>query len=68
MLTGYVLKCLRETPGPVRLDDAYDFCREAFPSYFEAFNRWRSENGLQPVAGQNCFLINHCTGPMYLKP
>ena len=68
VLTGYVLKCLRETPGPVRLDDAYDYCREAFPSYFEAFNRWRSQNGLQPVTGQNCFLINHCTGPMYLKP
>ena len=68
VLTGYVLKCLRETPGPVRLEDAYDYCRESFPSYFEALNHWRSENGHKPVAAQNCFLINHCTGPMYLKP
>jgi hypothetical protein len=68
VLTGYVLKCLREMPGPLRVEDAQEYCQEHFPEYFEQLNKWRAEQGYQPATPHHSYLISNCTRPLYLKP
>ncbi|MBX9788773.1 MAG: DUF4384 domain-containing protein [Pirellulales bacterium] len=68
VLTGYVLKCLREISGPIRVEDAQEYCQEHLPEYFEELNKWRAEQGYQPATPHHSYLISNCTRPLYLKP
>ncbi|MGE0533589.1 MAG: DUF4384 domain-containing protein [Pirellulales bacterium] len=68
VLTGFVLKCLRELPGPLRVEDAQEFCQEQFPRYFDELNKWRADHGYKPATPHHSYLISNCTRPLYLKP
>ena len=68
VLTGYVLMCLRDLPGPLKIEDAQEYCQEHFPEYFAKLNKWREEQGYQPTTPHHSYLISNCTRPLYLKP
>lgn len=68
VLTGYVLMCLRELPGPLKIEDAQEYCQEHFPEYFAKLNKWREAQGYQPTTPHHSYLISNCTRPLYLKP
>jgi len=68
VLTGYVLMCLHDLPGPLKVEDAQEYCQEHFPEYFEKINRLREEQGFQPATPHHSYLISNCTRPLYLKP
>jgi hypothetical protein len=68
VLTGYILMCLQQMPGPLKIEDAQEYCQEHFPEYFAKINKLREEQGYQPATPHHSYLISNCTRPLYLKP
>jgi hypothetical protein len=68
VFTGFLLESFRLKPGPLKLEDSFQYCCDQVPKYFEAVNRARQEQGAPPITPHRQHLINFCSRPVYLKP
>jgi len=68
VMTLALIDGLHQMAGPVRVEQAYEYCHELMPRILEEINKFRVENGAEPVPLHEPHLQNSCTLPVFFKP
>ena len=68
VMTYYLYDELRQSNGPVELNQCHQYCKAKMKSYFDQTNQELRARGQPPVTEHEPRLFNYCTKPVFLKP
>ncbi|MFZ5830934.1 MAG: DUF4384 domain-containing protein [Planctomycetota bacterium] len=63
-MTFFVVDAMNRAQGPVRLEEAFAYCKANMKGYFEALEKKLGK----PVHAHQPFMVNYCKEPVYMKP